>query len=969
MGRIAEITTTQTAIDRQSTHSSQKGDASKPTCRRRVLTLFKALNDSEKSCMRLFSEFDVSDYQAMLPRPARGTCQWVLNHPSFVSWFENPGNALLWLTGHPGCGKTILSLYLAEQLEAGAGAGSQPSKNVCVFFCDDKIGKQKDARSALAGLILQLIRRHPSLVQYAAKVHELQGQSTMNSFTGLWNIFAKICADTRYNTTYVIIDALDECEKGTRTALLEAIRRVAQTPGHQGAGKAHVKFVLTSRPFLAELSHSRMVDGLEYRISIDEGLDDYQEDIRAFIQQRVGEISQQRGFPQDVEESLQRTLLSRSGHTFLWIHMALVSLENSPLTSRQDLEDAISRIPAELETTYMSFLSVIAPNYEDLAARMLKLILGSSKPLSLDEFNIALTIRPSCRTAEIVASECQIDMLHTLQSILGPLVRVSESKVKLVHQSAKEFILQSPDTRGGLLPAIRTITTQDCALAIATACIDYMLLDDFVTDLFGSEWSPSCPRSGFPAVDETSPASSYSKPFWGDDVESLNQDVLFGDPEIVTEAARQYLDSRYPFYQYSALNWAKHFAACEASAPPRLREAAKSLLDKNASYASNWLRYFGAESNSEYHNVPSGLETAALAAYFNLHETLSGFLAGDTAPPQAELDRALFWAAEQGHSKVVETLIEAGANPNAQVAGRQSSLPAASQNGHFSCVVALLACDRTDLNARGGSGRTALSSACSGGYTEIVKILLSQHGCMVDVEDDFGATALLWAAGGGHAELVSLVVSRVPAIDTNHRDKNGRTTLSWAAGDGMDDVVGTLLKIRQVDLNLPDNRGRSPLSWAAGNGCTTVVKALMRDKRADKASVDHDGRNAISWAAAAAHVETLRVLLKYGCSGVDDRDANGWTPLAWAIQLDSPSTVETLLSTDSVDLERGDHSGRTVLTWAVEYGHLRVVRALLRAGANPHSTNEFGITPLSTAERFERDEIREELLFYMENMR
>ena len=82
-----------------------------------------------------------------------------------------------------------------------------------------------------------------------------------------------------------------------------------------------------------------------------------------------------------------------------------------------------------------------------------------------------------------------------------------------------------------------------------------------------------------------------------------------------------------------------------------------------------------------------------------------------------------------------------------------------------------------------------------------------------------------------------------------------------------------------------------------------------------------------------------------------------------------PSTVETLLSNDSADLEREDHSGRAVLTWAVEYGHLRVVRALLRAVAEPYSTNESGISPLSMAEKFGRDAIQEELLFYTENMR
>lgn len=112
------------------------------------------------------------------------------------------------------------------------------------------------------------------------------------------------------------------------------------------------------------------------------------------------------------------------------------------------------------------------------------------------------------------------------------------------------------------------------------------------------------------------------------------------------------------------------------------------------------------------------------------------------------------------------------------------------------------------------------------------------------------------------------------------------------------------------------------------------------------------------------------MLLKYHCPGVEVKDADGWTPLAWAIETNSPGEVETLVATGSVDLEQGDTTGRTALCWAVGYGHADVVRTLLRAGANPCSTSEWGYTPLSTAEKFGRSDIKADLLFlYIENMR
>lgn len=566
------------------------------------------------------------------------------------------------------------------------------------------------------------------------------------------------------------------------------------------------------------------------------------------------------------------------------------------------------RIPAELETTYLSLLSAIPPNHENLASKMLKLILGSSRHLLLDELNIALTINPNHRTTEDVDSECQTALAHTLQGILGPLVKVSDSKVKLVHQSAKEFILQNPGPRG----ICGTVTAVECALAITEACVDYLLLDDFAEDIFSLQRSPLSPEFDGSAADDNSPVSVSSQALWYEEPEGLNADFLFGEPGAILETALHHSVSQHRFYQYSALNWTKHFAACEASAPPRLREAAKRLLNTDAPSSSNWLRYFAAETIIEYHDIPTSLSTIALAAYFGFHETLTSLLDHSVAP-QSELDRALFWGAEQGHSSVVETLIRSGADPKAQVSDSQSALPVASQNGHLSCVVALLACDRTDANARGKAGRTALSFACRGGYIEIAKVLLNRPECMPDEEDDTGATALFWAVRGSHLPLVSLLARQVSAVEVNHQDKRGRTTLSWAAEGGLDDVVRLLLKLPKVDVNLRDSQGRSPLSWAVGNGCTAVARTLLQDKRTNKGIVDNNRRNEISWACGGGHVDMLRMLLKYHCPGVEVKDADGWTPLAWAVETNSPGVVETLVATGSVDLEQGDTTGRTAL--------------------------------------------------------
>ncbi|KAH6849841.1 hypothetical protein B0I37DRAFT_370018 [Chaetomium sp. MPI-CAGE-AT-0009] len=908
-------------------------------------------NDSEKTCMSIFSRFDVSDYEMRVPTPAKGTCQWILGHELFVSWLQKAGNALLWLTGHPGCGKTILSFFLAKQLEAAPE--SQTPGNVCIYFCDDKISKQRVANNILIGLIFQLVRRHRSLARHVRKVYQMHGQNIVRSFTALWGLFKDIATDPRSRPVTVVIDALDECEEDTRRSLLKAIKAFVQGSGRPAAGGPQVKFVLTSRP-LEDVE--RMIDrASEPRIHIDDCRGGPDDDLQIYIRQRLDDIAEQHQFNDALRQSLQELLYAKSGQTFLWVHMVLTALESVSQMSMNALKVFVQQIPSDLERTYMLLVSRIHETHLEAASKLLKLILGSSRPLRLEEINIAFSIAATHRTAEDVKQDCQTGMHRTLNSILGQLVRISDSVVSLVHQSAKEFLLQEAESKDKLPGPIRTIREEDCALEMATACIAYLLLDDFAEDRFSLAESPA------------KPAFDTSNWFnWEDDEdEEEYAHQLFKEPSLLDEDTCRVLASEHDFYEYAALNWTEHFVLCEASAPQRLRDAAKKLLDPSAAHCTNWLRFRSTETIAGDQSIPQRLEPVTLAALFNLHETLRDYLGGDVPPEQGHLDDALFWGAEQGHDRIVDTLLRAGADPNARVSGKQTALIAAAKNGHADCVRTLLADKRTDINIKGERGRTALSLACYGGHDEVVKTLLGREDCRVNEEEESGSTALIWAAGSGRTETVTLL-ARHPMVDINHRDKSGRTVVSWAAGDGMDQVLETLLRLKRADPNLKDNEGRSPLSWAAGNGCTAALRVLLRNSRVDKASVDKKLKGAITWACERGQADSLRTLLDHACPGVDEGDESGWTPLAWAIHNASPATVELLVSNPSVDIERRDEGGRTPLSWAVSYGHLEAVKLLLRAGADPQTKSETGLTPISAAEALGRTDIIEELRYYIQ---
>ena len=914
--------------------------------------------------MALFTPFDIESYREDLKQPTTGTCGWILRHPVFISWLGRADSALLWLRGHPGCGKTVLSLFLAGYFEARQS--SLAPKSVLVYFCDDKITKQKDANGILLGLIFQVISRHRSLIRHVKRAFETRGPTMVQSFSTLWRIYLNVISDPKCGPTYIIIDALDECEHATRRKLLESIHAFLGSSSCDTGTKNPVKFILTSRPSTIELETiAEQVAG--HRISIDEDQAGYLEDLKVFIQRRVDEISPKWGLSSDEKAFLRESLVSQAGETFLWVHMVLAWLEGELLRSKNILRNLFTRIPPDLETTYLGFLTSIPLDHQSVALKFLLLILGSSRPLSLEELNVAFTVQETHRTLEDVVSDSQTAIQHTIQRVLGPLVRASESRVSLVHQSVKDFLLQQRHVENAP-PMMREIQPISAALSISTACIRYLLLEDFSKDLFSSDIEPplASPVSFYGASESYAGSStgSCSRRSWDEDADQLGIDALFKEPEVLIADACQLLVEKYAFYQYASLHWTEHYAVCEGVAPMELRDAVRSLLDITTSHGANWWRFFTADSEYKTQHIPSRPSRLTLAAFFNLSDALNAELGQQMELPSATRDDALFWASHEGHSSIVETLLSAGADPNAHDLDRRTALTVASRNGRLACVVALLRDQRTNINVRDKKGRTALSLACSNQHPDIVQALLSTAQCDAAVQDDLGATALHWACGVADNDLPTAALLKHRTVSLNHRDKNGRTALSWAAGHGVTTAVKALMDVAAVDANLADVQGRSPLSWAAGNGRESAVRLLVQSGKVNKSSADNSGRNSFSWAAGNGHADVLRVLIKNRCPGVDDPDVDHWAPLAWAAHHLSPRVVELLLSTRAVDLERRDTNGQTPLAWAVGYGHLYVVRALLRAGANPLSTSTSGATPLSVAQKPGWEPILDELLRY-----
>lgn len=154
------------------------------------------------------------------------------------------------------------------------------------------------------------------------------------------------------------------------------------------------------------------------------------------------------------------------------------------------------------------------------------------------------------------------------------------------------------------------------------------------------------------------------------------------------------------------------------------------------------------------------------------------------------------------------------------------------------------------------SGDTPLHVAAERGADATVAWLLA-HGADPSRRDDDDVTPLHRAANG---DIAAKLIEAGAPIDPPDRD--GRTPLHRAVGDGRSDVVDRLLA-HDALAGIGDREGRTPLHVAAAAGRAHLVERLL-DAGADVNAKDGDGFTPLYWADAGRHSLVMATLRRRG---------------------------------------------------------------------------------------------------------
>ncbi len=287
----------------------------------------------------------------------------------------------------------------------------------------------------------------------------------------------------------------------------------------------------------------------------------------------------------------------------------------------------------------------------------------------------------------------------------------------------------------------------------------------------------------------------------------------------------------------------------------------------------------------------------------------------------------LAWAVHLDQADTVEILLRAGAKVNTADEYGETPLTLACATGDAGVIEKLLAAG-ADAKAARWNGETALMIAARSGSVEGVKLLISHGANLNAVESAKGQNALMWAAAEGHSDVVDTLIRS--GADVRIASKSGFTPLVFAAQKGdAKSVVSLLGAGLSPDYQLP--AGMSVLLVAVAGGKNEVAKILL-DNGADANAADRGGNSPLHIAAQAGNLELVNGLL-----------AKGANPNALTAK------VEARTGRGGAGEFFRPVGAQPPLFFAAKANHEDVMRALVKAGADPKVKAQDGTTLLMAA--------------------
>lgn len=151
-------------------------------------------------------------------------------------------------------------------------------------------------------------------------------------------------------------------------------------------------------------------------------------------------------------QRLEQQLLQIEHRMYLWLHLAMDDIRSIFEVSLRPAEESIRMIPPSVNDAYERILSRVPSSQSDVVRKVLQIIVAACRSLTTVEMAMALgiAISPQPRTAAEAGLDPSL-IGKKLRRLCGLFVFVNNSKIYLIHQTAREFLITTHGTNTDML--------------------------------------------------------------------------------------------------------------------------------------------------------------------------------------------------------------------------------------------------------------------------------------------------------------------------------------------------------------------------------------------------------------------------------------------------------------------------------------------------------------------------------------
>ncbi|KAG7152782.1 putative ankyrin repeat protein like [Verticillium longisporum] len=429
------------------------------------------------------------------------------------------------------------------------------------------------------------------------------------------------------------------------------------------------------------------------RLAGEESNADISEEINLVIQQKIQTAGDRLHPEQEVRDALQARLLATPQRTYLWLHLVWDELNNSSKRTKKAFLKKIDSLPSTVEEAYEKILTRHGSGQRQEAETLLHIVVGARRALTLREMDVVFQLATESPDVDR-HRDLDLDGDHLksrIRELCGLFVFISDNRIYLIHQTAKEFLVRREGVKHSATTCWRhSLPPRSSNKIMMEICVQYLSFLDIQDDRFRQRRKVNDSLNDFPLLEvmklydaKNERFHTWASIFWGTTIwymikpipMPLHLAALNGQEKVVAKLIEiDHIDMKDEdggtalWWAISEGNLMMVKLLLEKGADPNAQGKYGSALQtataiERGSDDVAQLLEKGADPNakSEY---SSALQTAVGRGLNDIAQLLQEKGADPNA--RSKYSSALQTAVERGSNDIAQLLLEKGADPNAK---------------------------------------------------------------------------------------------------------------------------------------------------------------------------------------------------------------------------------------------------------------------------------------------------------------